>query len=417
MKDNFNILLLAHSLSINGATKVAIQTFEGLRETVSLHTLALCGGELETRFGKLGSVQVMSEMPFQNRLSPVLVKRLLPLIPRRLPFYLHGRLLYPLRRHWKPDLVYVNSIAALPLLPFLKLEGIPVLLHVHELEVPLRIYAQHHSDLLLERPTRYLAVSEAVKPALIQCGVSAEKVTTVHAFIQGENLVPLAPSVEKTASTNAAGAAPASLVVGGAGELNWCKGNQLWLLMAAELTQILGRDRVSFVWVGVRDNDEGRFFRYMARQLGLDGLVEFIPYTSEPLPQFARFDVFAMTSWEESASLVVMENMSLEKPVVCFAGSGGPPELLGDTGIIVEQFDPRAMAQAIATLARDPNKRACMGRAAHERVKKEFVAAVQMPKILRVMKSTVQGNSVVSKKQLSRAAGLTESDIQPVKMP
>jgi glycosyltransferase involved in cell wall biosynthesis len=417
MKGNFNILLLAHSLSPNGATKVAIQTFEGLRETVSLHTLALCGGELETRFGELGPVQVMSEMPFQNQLSPVLVKRLLPLIPRRLPFHLNGRLLYPWRRHRKPALVYVNSIAALPLLPFLKLEGIPVLLHVHELEVPLRIYAQHHSDLLLERPTRYLAVSEAVKGALIQCGVRTEKISTVHAFIQEESFAPLAPSVQKVASTNAAETEPACLVVGGAGELNWCKGNQLWLLMAAELTQMLGRDRVRFVWVGVRDNDEGCFFRYMAQQLGLDRLVEFVPYTSDPLKHFARFDVFAMTSWEESASLVVLENMSLEKAVVCFAGSGGPPELLGDTGVIVKQFDPRTMAQAIAALARDPNKRASLGHAAHQRVKEAFVAAVQTPKILRVMETTIQGNSVVSKKHLFHTAGLTGSNIQPVKMP
>src|SRR5271154_1423890 len=105
VKGNLNILLLVHSLSTNGATKVAIQIFEGLRETVSLHTLALCGGAWEARFGELGPVQVMSEMPFLNWLPPVLAKRLLPLIPQGLPLRLNGRLLYSWRRHWKPTLV------------------------------------------------------------------------------------------------------------------------------------------------------------------------------------------------------------------------------------------------------------------------------------------------------------------------
>ena len=124
-----------------------------------------------------------------------------------------------------------------------------------------------------------------------------------------------------------------------------------------------------------------------------------------------------MTSWEESASLVVLENMLLEKPVVCFAGSGGPPELLGDTGVIVEQFDPLVMAQAVAALARDPDKRARLGRAAHQRVKEEFVVPVQVPKIFRVMESMVQDTSVTLKKHLPRVAEVAEINIQPLQRP
>ena len=83
--------------------------------------------------------------------------------------------------------------------------------------------------------------------------------------------------------------------------------------------------------------------------------MEFIT-RSRALEYFARFDIFAMTSWEDPCPRVVLENMGLGKPVVCFAGGGGAPEVVGDTGVIVPEFDSRAMAQAIADLAADPQE-------------------------------------------------------------
>ncbi len=45
----------------------------------------------------------------------------------------------------------------------------------------------------------------------------------------------------------------------------------------------------------------------MARLLKLESIVEFVPLTKEPLTYFAEFDVTAITSWEESFSLVTAE--------------------------------------------------------------------------------------------------------------
>ena len=102
--------------------------------------------------------------------------------------------------------------------------------------------------------------------------------------------------------------------------------------------------------------------------MGLDDMVEFIPPTPKPMEHFAGFDIFAMTSWEDPCPLVVLENMGLAKPVVCFAGGGGAPEVVGDTGVIVPEFDPLAMARAIADLAADPPELARLGALARQRV-------------------------------------------------
>jgi hypothetical protein len=42
-----------------------------------------------------------------------------------------------------------------------------------------------------------------------------------------------------------------------------------------------------------------------------------------PFGQLARFDIFAMTSWERPCPLVALENMGLGTPVVCFAAGAG----------------------------------------------------------------------------------------------
>ena len=123
--------------------------------------------------------------------------------------------------------------------------------------------------------------------------------------------------------------------------------------------------------------------------MGLDDMVEFIPPTPKPMEHFAGFDIFAMTSWEDPCPLVVLENMGLAKPVVCFAGGGGAPEVVGDTGVIIPDFDPQAMARAIADLAADPQQRARLGALARQRVLANFTDRVQVPKIRREIRLLV----------------------------
>ena len=92
--------------------------------------------------------------------------------------------------------------------------------------------------------------------------------------------------------------------------------------------------------------------------------------------------MFALPSWEETASLALLENMALERSVVCFAGSGGPAEFAGDAGVTIADFSPADMAEAVAALCTDPARREALGQAARQRVIENFTADVQAPNIL-----------------------------------
>lgn len=358
------VLLVTHELSLTGSPRLALEAFRSLGDTVEVRTVAGSGGGLESAFRGLGPVRILNEAPkrWGDQAPPVVGKIL-------------GRLRAPvvglLERRWRPDVVYVNSVAAITLVPRLALERLAILLYVHELDAALDRLTDRHRSLLATLPDSYIAVSDVVAADLLARGIPRDRLSVAPPLIDVARIEELAGG-PRDDDPDAVPARPR--LVGGAGNPHWTKGIELWLLMARALVDRLGQDAVQFEWIGMRENAAAIEFRAMIRKLGLQSSVRLTPETVNPYPLFRRFDVFAMTSWEESASLVVLESMALRVPVVCFAGSGGPPEQLGDTGVVIEKFSPSDMADSVAAVLADPERRVRIG--ARER---ERVAAVNAP--------------------------------------
>jgi glycosyltransferase involved in cell wall biosynthesis len=114
----------------------------------------------------------------------------------------------------------------------------------------------------------------------------------------------------------------------------------------------------------------------------LEDQVRFLGHLSEPklLEVYQEASVLLLTSELETSPMVVEQAMAAGKPVVATA-VGGVPYLVdhGRTGFLVEPNEPRQVAQALVTLARDPDLRHRMGQAARQealaRFKAESVAA------------------------------------------
>ena len=92
-------------------------------------------------------------------------------------------------------------------------------------------------------------------------------------------------------------------------------------------------------------------------------------------PEFLRVlasaDIVVVPSRFEGFGLTALEAMALSKPVIA-STAGGLPEVLGDTGKLVEIGDHDALAAAILELANDAKLRGAMGRAARSRAEAEF---------------------------------------------
>ncbi len=135
----------------------------------------------------------------------------------------------------------------------------------------------------------------------------------------------------------------------------------------------------------MRDDEASLQFKATAEKLGIAHLVEFIQETPARFDCFDQFDVFALTSWEESASLASLENMLLGTPVVYFEGSGGAAEFIGDGGVAVAGFSPTDMAVCLHRLSISPLERSAMGERGRARVGAHFLQSQQMPKIFALM--------------------------------
>jgi D-inositol-3-phosphate glycosyltransferase len=100
-------------------------------------------------------------------------------------------------------------------------------------------------------------------------------------------------------------------------------------------------------------------------ELGISDLVTFLGRRSqEALPYYyASADVVVMPSLYESFGMVALEAMACGTPVVA-SDVGGLSFIVhnGETGYLVPDRDPRALADCLSKLLRDPDLRARLGR-------------------------------------------------------
>jgi glycosyltransferase involved in cell wall biosynthesis len=101
--------------------------------------------------------------------------------------------------------------------------------------------------------------------------------------------------------------------------------------------------------------------------------------------------VVTATGEQEGIPVALMEAMARGIPVIGTA-TGGIPELLGQgAGILVEPEDSEALAEAMASLIRDPIRRQIVGEAGWRRVSAEFDLSVVADRLVALMHGDVRG--------------------------
>ena len=122
-----------------------------------------------------------------------------------------------------------------------------------------------------------------------------------------------------------------------------------------------------------RDDGLGAALDARAAALGLAGNVRWLGERSD-VPALVRCaDIGFLCSHEEGFSNTILEGMAAALPMVV-TDVGGNREAVVDgiTGLIVLPREPRALADAVLALARDPTRRAAMGAAGRRRVAETF---------------------------------------------
>ena len=183
-------------------------------------------------------------------------------------------------------------------------------------------------------------------------------------------------------------------VIGIVGRLVDWKGHDRLIEACARLVA-RGRD-VSLLIVGAEAHgvDPGRedHLRGLVRRRGLEDRVVFTGHVDSAAPYIDLLDVLVSASDGEPFGLVLLEAMALGKAVVA-VGRAGPTDIVehGRTGLLVPEGTPDELADAIAALLDEPERRAACGQAGAARYAAYFGEERMLDEVREALRSLWTG--------------------------
>jgi len=288
------------------------------------------------------------------------------------------------------SLIYSNTATNGRLLAHLSGFEIPVITHVHELEMGLFRFARASFPEVLDHTDYYIACAHAVKQNLVSHhGVPESRVVVIHGFSQYMTAAGASAPAEASDAGVAQelGLGSDYLLVGACGMADWRKGVDLFIQLANRV-KLRGRlSGVHFVWMGQRGDElEWRQIQHDLFHTGLVESVHFIGEIEHPWEWFRALDVFVLTSREDPFPLVCLEAASASVPIVCFAQAGGEPEFVeNDCGFVVPYLDIEEMARRVEELLLHDGLRQTLGDNAWRKVQQRYTVDVICRKILGVI--------------------------------
>ena len=164
-----------------------------------------------------------------------------------------------------------------------------------------------------------------------------------------------------------------AMVIGMVGRFSDQKDYDTFFAAAREV--IRHRDDVYVLAVG--DGDRLEDFRRKAKQFP-DGHRFILPGRVENTPEVIEmFDIGVLATHYEGCPNVLLEYMVCAKPAVA-TNVGGCPELIvdGETGLLVPDSSPEALAEKLLVLICDPGLRRRMGVHGRRRVEQHFTSQI-----------------------------------------
>ncbi|MFB3904125.1 MAG: glycosyltransferase family 4 protein [Acidobacteriota bacterium] len=289
--------------------------------------------------------------------------------------YLHSLVkLGRLTRSWRPDIIHCNSYRAAHWgIPLARLLGIGVVCHIRDAR-----YTRWSAWLMKHSPrsARFIAISAAVRQALLAVGVHPARIDVIH---NCADLKAFHAGVKPACDVLPKG----GLRLGVFGRIEERKR----VVDAVEALSLLDEALNSHLFiVGEAWTENGaaveRELRSKVRALGVEDRVTFTGYRTDIPEIIAALDIVLMPAEDEPFARAVLEGMCMGKPVIGTT-SGGVPEVIedGQSGLLVPPRDPRRIAEAIRSLVADPTAARRLGRNGQQRAINHFSVEAHLERV------------------------------------
>jgi L-malate glycosyltransferase len=384
------VLYVSHTAVVSGAERSLIDLFDALGDRVEPLLASPVGRLPELAERHCVATTAIVGTAGSLRLHPLHTPRALA------EMAIAARQVRRAAARHRAEIVHANSIRAGIVLALARLRGTPTIVHVRDCLPPgavsgatLRLIAATASTVVAN--SRYTATSvlaaapnarvEVVHnavdltrfdPARIDCTAARARLDRVLGKQAGEPHRPMLGVVAQISPWKGQATAIEAL------RLLRERGVEAELVLVGS---------AKFVAASTRFDNESFLARLrgLVADAGLEDRVHWLG-EREDVPEIVRaLDVLLLPSWEEPFGRAVIEAMAMGVPVVA-TSVGGPREIVEDgrEGYLVDPRDAPAWASAIQNVLGSPDGGAAMGRAARERVEREFTFAQQARAMLAV---------------------------------
>ena len=296
----------------------------------------------------------------------------------------------------RPRLVHSNGMKCHFLAGHVSPRGVPVVWHVHDF-LSTRVLAGTWLRRLARKPALAIANSHAVAAdaARLLPGVAVE---AVYNSIDTDAFAPGPPGgADLDRLARLAPAPPGAVRIGLVATYARWKGQDVFIEAAARLAARPGLPPLRFYIVGgpIYQTAGSQFseaeLRGLVRRHGLDARVGLVPFQRQLPPVYRGLDVVVHASTRpEPFGLTIVEAMACGRAVTV-ADAGGAAELFTD-GVDAVGVPPGSvgpLADAVAALAADPERRARLGAAARDAAVARFSRPRMAARLLAVYDSVL----------------------------
>jgi glycosyltransferase involved in cell wall biosynthesis len=239
--------------------------------------------------------------------------------------------------------------------------------------------------------TAVIGPTDAVTGNLRRFGIARHRLRTLH---YGIDTLEFAYDETRAATVRAElGLTREHLAVGLFGQFLPYKGHETLLSAIVKLRSDLPQVRVFFVGALENPPYEEELRNRIARE-GLGDIVCFTGWRSDVADVEGAMDVVVVpTLTPEPSALAILESMTMERPVVA-SRTGGSPELIdhGQNGLLFPPGDADELAGALRLLLRDSDARRRMGRAARQKIERQFELTAHMDEVERLYARSIAGH-------------------------
>ena len=233
---------------------------------------------------------------------------------------------------------------------------IPVVAAVHDKFIGEQSLKRRLNRFLMNKMDVILAVAQGQRDQLVTRQYIREDI--VRVVYNGIDLDHFKPRVEREEQCRLLGLNSKAPIVGTVARLVHLKGVDVFLKAAEAVLKKF--PSTQFVVVG--DGAEAHELKRMSQALGIAPSVRFLGSRGDVADTARVFNVGVLSSRTEGLPMAILEYMSLSVPVVA-TNVGGVSEMVGhgETGLLISEDDPSALAGALEVLLSDPHKARKMG--------------------------------------------------------